>query len=190
MPLFGKTGTANRYTNASFFGYLPVLNADGNAMVIDNGYGIGVYVGYDDNQPMRQKTTRVTGAVGALPAWTEIANAIVRQKEFSAGLDPIDLSFYGLSIERKEMGQKNYASLKDYGGRLSMPLREVDRLDRYQPSIMTFGAASPEQGFRPARSFAPFWLNQIPANSGGGEPDSQPANSSSTAAQQADENRN
>jgi len=175
VPLFGKTGTANRYTNASFFGYLPNLNDDGNAMVIEDGYGIGVYVGYDDNKPMRQKTTRVTGAVGALPAWTEIANAIVKREEFSTGLDPIDLSFYGLAIQRKEMGQKNYAAMKDYGGRLDSPLKEIDTIDRYQPSIITFGAENKQQGFSPARGFAPFWLNQIPANKSQSEPASQPS---------------
>lgn len=162
VPLFGKTGTANRYTNASFFGYLPVLNDDGNAMIAEDGYGLGVYVGYDDNKPMRQKTTRVTGALGALPAWADIANTIVASPQFGENLDPVDLSFTGLSVERKSMGQKNLAALKEYGGRLSTPLKRVDAFDRYQPSIITFGAEGDNGRFRPARSFAPFWLNQNP----------------------------
>jgi membrane peptidoglycan carboxypeptidase len=162
VPLFGKTGTANRYTNASFFGYLPLLNEEGNAMVIDGGYGVGVYVGYDNNKPMRRRATRVTGSLGALPAWTDIVNAIVSREDFAAGLDPVDLSFYGLAIERHDIGQENLAVAKSDGGRLIYPLQKVDPLDRYQPSIITFGARSPEGTFRPARSFAPFWLNQIP----------------------------
>jgi membrane peptidoglycan carboxypeptidase len=162
VPLYGKTGTANRYTNASFFGYLPTVSEEGNAMVAENGYGIGVYVGYDDNEPMRKKTTRVTGALGALPAWTDIANALVRHPGFGETLDPVDLSFSGLSIFREDLGQRNLAVLKDYGGRLVIPLKDVDRYNRYQPSIITFGAENDRGGFSPARSFAPFWLNQSP----------------------------
>ncbi|NNK13415.1 MAG: glycosyl transferase family 51 [Desulfofustis sp.] len=163
IPLLGKTGTANRYTNASFFGYLPAPKEDGTGMVIENGFGVGVYVGYDDNQPMRRGSTRITGAAGALPAWTTIVKAIVKSQEFENFLDPVDLSFYGLAIERKDMGQKNFLALKDYGGQLKRPLEEVDTRDRYLPSIITFGVASEEKGLGPARSFAPFWLNQTPA---------------------------
>ncbi|MGI9538429.1 MAG: transglycosylase domain-containing protein, partial [Desulfocapsaceae bacterium] len=118
IPLLGKTGTANRYTNASFFGYLPAPNSDGSAMVIDNGFGVGVYVGYDDNKAMRRGSTRITGSAGALPAWTTIVNAIVKSQEYDKALDPVDLSFYGLAIERNELGQKNFLALKDYGGQL------------------------------------------------------------------------
>ena len=164
IPLLGKTGTANRYTNASFFGYLPAPNGEGSAMVIDDGFGVGVYVGYDDNQPMRRGTTRITGAAGALPTWTAIVRAIVTSREYDQALDPVDLSFYGLAIERKDLGQKNFLALKDYGGQLQRPLQEADPIDRYMPSIMTFGAANEEKGFSPARSFAPFWLNQKPTD--------------------------
>jgi hypothetical protein len=163
IPLLGKTGTANRYTNASFFGYLPAPKEDGTGMVIDNGFGVGVYVGYDDNQPMRSGSTRITGAAGALPAWTTIVKAIIKSQEFERALDPVDLSFHGLAIERKDMGQKNFLVLKDYGGQLKRPLEEVDTRDRYLPSIITFGVATEEKKLGPARSFAPFWLNQIPA---------------------------
>ena len=164
IPLLGKTGTANRYTNASFFGYLPAPKEDGTGMVIDNGFGVGVYVGYDDNQPMRRGSTRITGAAGALPTWTTIVKAIIKSQEFERALDPVDLSFYGLAIERKDMGQKNFLALKDYGGQLKRPLEEVDARDRYLPSIITFGVATEEKGLGPARSFAPFWLNQKPAD--------------------------
>jgi membrane peptidoglycan carboxypeptidase len=164
IPLLGKTGTANRYTNASFFGYLPAPKEDGTGMVIENGFGVGVYVGYDDNLPMRRGSTRITGAAGALPAWTTIVKAIVKSQEFERALDPVDLSFYGLAIERKDMGQKNFLALKDFGGQLKRPLEEVDTRDRYLPSIITFGVANGDKGLGPARSFAPFWLNQKPAD--------------------------
>ena len=162
VPLLGKTGTANRYTNASFFGYLPAPNDDGSAMQIDNGYGVGVYVGYDNNLPMRRGSTRITGAAGALPTWTTIVNAIVQSQGFTEALDPVDLSFYGLAIERKDMGQKNLLVLRDYGGQLKRPLEEADPQDRYLPSIITFGVEDDASGFGAARSFAPYWLNQKP----------------------------
>lgn len=162
VPLLGKTGTANRYTNASFFGYLPAPNDDGSAMQIDNGYGVGVYVGYDNNLPMRRGSTRITGAAGALPTWTTIVNAVVQSQGFTEALDPVDLSFYGLAIERKDMGQKNLLVLKDYGGQLKRPLEEADPQDRYLPSIITFGVEDDASGFGAARSFAPYWLNQKP----------------------------
>jgi membrane peptidoglycan carboxypeptidase len=157
VPLLGKTGTANRYTNASFFGYVPDLNSDGNAMRLDGGYAVGVYVGYDDNKPMRVKSTRITGAAGALPAWTAIVNAIINRKEFSANLDPVDLSFYGLAIKREDLGQANLGVVKEQGGRLVNPTEEVDPLNRYMPSIMTFGDTDAALQFNPARSFSPFW---------------------------------
>lgn len=169
IPLLGKTGTANSYTNASFFGYLPSPNSDGDAMVIDNGFGVGVYVGYDDNKPMRRGSTRITGAAGALPAWTTIVKAIVKSREYDKALDPVDLSFYGLAIKRNDLGQKNFLALKDYGGQLKRPLQEADPQDRYVPSIITFGIANGEKGFGPARSFAPFWLNQTPIVRNGAE---------------------
>jgi membrane peptidoglycan carboxypeptidase len=162
IPLLGKTGTANRYTNASFFGYLPALNDEGNGMVLDDGYGVGVYVGYDDNKPMRMKTTRITGAAGALPAWTDIVNSILNRSEFSAGLDPVDLSFYGLTINRADRGQKNLGVVKEEGGRLVTPLKQIDPLDRYQPSIMTFGSTETPDTFKPTRNFSPFWSAQSP----------------------------
>ena len=144
-------------------------------MVLDNGYGIGVYVGYDDNQPMRRGSTRITGSAGALPAWTEIAKALIRGREYVQALDPVDLSFSGLAIERTDLGQKNFSVLKDYGGRLAAPLKEVDSIDRYQPSIITFGSADAERRFSPARSYAPFWLNQMPSGRGAIQPRSTAA---------------
>ena len=112
--------------------------------------------------PHHHGSTRITGAAGALPAWTTIVRAIIKSQEFERALDPVDLSFYGLAIERKDMGQKNFLALKDYGGQLKRPLEEVDARDRYQPSIITFGVSTEEQRLGPARSFAPFWLNQKP----------------------------
>ena len=157
VPLLGKTGTANRYTNASFFGYLPVINKDGNGVSISGGFAVGVYAGYDDNKPMRKKTTRITGAAGALPTWTDLVNALLNEKEFAATIDPVDLSFYGLILERNRLGQRNLSVNVEGGGVLTVPIEEVDEHNRYQPSIMTFGTFNENGEFAPERNFSPFW---------------------------------
>ena len=157
VPLLGKTGTANDYTNASFLGYLPRLNDAGNAMVLESGYAVGVYVGYDDNLSMRRKANRVTGSVGALPVWTDIVNTIIKQNDVAAGLDPVDLSFNGLGIYRQDIGQKNLGVAEKDGGRLIVPIRQIDPHDRYQPSVLTFGTITQDNAFKPSRLFEPFW---------------------------------
>jgi membrane peptidoglycan carboxypeptidase len=88
VPLLGKTGTANMYTNAAFLGYLPggAPNQKGE-MTLPGGYTIGSYVGFDDNRAMRRHSTRVTGAVGALPIWTDIVNALLQEKGYGKQLD-------------------------------------------------------------------------------------------------------
>jgi len=157
IPLLGKTGTANNYTNASFFGYLPAVSMNGTGMVLDDGYAIGVYVGFDNNKAMRRKSSRITGSAGALPAWTEIANTILREKKYTEKLDPVDLSFYGLTLLHDELGQVNLAVNKADGGHLLSPAVEVDEKNRTRPSIMTFGNLYESGRFRLRRSYKPYW---------------------------------
>ncbi len=163
VPLLGKTGTANRYTNASFFGYLPALNSDGHSFLIAGGYSVGVYVGYDDNKAMRKGTTRITGASGALPAWVDIVNSLIRENGYGASLDPVDLSFYGLSLKRDQIGQFNLSVSADAGGVIVNPPRKIDEVSRYQPSIMTFGTIGQDNGFKAGQDYAPFWLLDKPS---------------------------
>ena len=66
VPVGGKTGTANNFTNASFAGIIPSLGSN-QAFTMANGYIIASYVGFDDNTPMVHNTTHITGAGGALP---------------------------------------------------------------------------------------------------------------------------
>jgi len=40
VPFLGKTGTANNYTNASFFGYLPGVAENGAALTLSGGYSV------------------------------------------------------------------------------------------------------------------------------------------------------
>ena len=157
VPLLGKTGTANNYTNASFLGYMPDVAPDGVAMTLNGGYAIGVYVGFDDNSPMRRKSSRISGSAGALPTWSAIANAIIVEQDFTSRLDPVDLSFYGLSIKRPELGQVNAGVDADSGGILIEPYAPVSDLSRYTPSILTFGKKSSAGRLLYERNFQPYW---------------------------------
>jgi len=157
IPLLGKTGTANNYTNASFFGFLPAVSKGGTGMVLDGGYTMGVYVGFDNNQSMRRKTTKITGSSGALPTWTALVNTLLREKGYATKLDPVDLSFYGLTLLQVEMGQLNLGVNKKDGGRLLKPLVEIDEKNRMRPSITTFGQTYESGRFKAKRYYVPFW---------------------------------
>lgn len=157
LPVLGKTGTANRYTNASFFGYLPEVDESGTAMKATEGYAIGVYVGFDDNRPMRRRSTRIAGSAGALPSWCDIANILLREHHFIDRLDPVDLSFYGLRIVWPNLGQMNVAVDAEGGGKVVEPVRLVNDVDRFTPAILTFGQRSGTGRFIPDRDFVPYW---------------------------------
>ncbi len=157
IPLLGKTGTANNYTNASFFGYLPAPSKGGTGMTIEGGYAIGTYVGFDKNMKMRRKTTRITGSSGALPAWTDLVNSIMKEKGYSKRLDPVDLSFYGLSLLHDDQKQINLAVKKESGGHVLTPVQEIDEKNRTRQTILTFGTVYPTGNFKADRFFMPFW---------------------------------
>lgn len=67
IPLAGKTGTTNDYRNAAFLGFAPRVQQ--GMLHWQDGYTVGVYVGYDDNRSMKKGSLRVQGANGALPVW-------------------------------------------------------------------------------------------------------------------------
>ncbi len=157
IPLMGKTGTSNNYTNASFFGYLPGVTAQGEGMVNKGGYAIGVYVGFDDNEDMRRSSTRITGSEGALPTWTELVKVLLREKGYTQQLDPVEISFSGLTLQRPSIGQLNLGVSASSGGALPAHVSEVDVKNRSTPSIMTFGEIDAEGVFTPARQFKPYW---------------------------------
>lgn len=58
-PVAGKTGTTDGYRDAWFIGYTPDL-------------AIGVWVGFDDERPLK-----LTGAQTALPIWSELAVRLI-----------------------------------------------------------------------------------------------------------------
>lgn len=60
-PVAGKTGTTDGYRDAWFIGYTPDI-------------AIGVWVGFDDERPIK-----LTGAQAALPIWSELAVRLIPQ---------------------------------------------------------------------------------------------------------------
>ena len=58
-PVAGKTGTTDGYRDAWFVGYTPDI-------------AIGVWVGFDDERPIK-----LTGAQAALPIWSELAVQLI-----------------------------------------------------------------------------------------------------------------
>lgn len=88
IPIFGKTGTTNDYVNATYVGYLPYPKDSGvKSLSPENAYTIAAYVGYDTNEPMRRRGFKVAGGTGALPAWIEIAQTLIREQKFSEKLN-------------------------------------------------------------------------------------------------------
>lgn len=60
-PVAGKTGTTDGYRDAWFVGYTPDLV-------------IGVWVGFDDERPIK-----LTGSQAALPIWSELARRLISE---------------------------------------------------------------------------------------------------------------
>ena len=159
IPLLGKTGTANRYRNAVFVGGAPVLSGmNTSLMTMENGYTIGVYSGYDENASMVRKSNRISGSQGALPAWSAIADAVLQIDGVGDAVDPIDLSFNGLSLQYPDIGQVFVAVDPESGGKpvAGSPVLEGS-LAPSAPSSLAYGKAAQDGHFEPQRFFLPFW---------------------------------
>ena len=160
IPLLGKTGTANQFRNAAFIGYVPVFKENEMTMELDNGYGVGVYVGFDDNRPMEKGTTHLTGAMGALPVWTDIAADIVNLNNPADRMDLADLSFNGLPLAYPQAGQVFVPVDPDRGG-VMVPGRGARAATESpdQPAVLSYGHVNSAGNFEPDRLFRPFWKN-------------------------------
>ncbi len=93
IPTFGKTGTANRFTNSSFVGFIPGPDEQSGQLDLAHGYVIASYVGYDDNRPMKGKHVTIYGSSGALPVWVDTASSIVDGEAYQKDLHLADLAF-------------------------------------------------------------------------------------------------
>ena len=75
LPLAGKTGTTNGFTDAWFIGFSPSIT-------------VGVWVGYDEKKSLGDKET---GARAALPIWMQFVNAALAGKDPGQFQQPPDL---------------------------------------------------------------------------------------------------
>jgi cell division protein FtsI/penicillin-binding protein 2 len=93
IKTYGKTGTANRFTNSSFVGFVPGSDKKSGEIGLENGYVVASYVGYDDNRPMKSRHISIYGSVGALPLWIDSVNMIVNSPNYRKSLQVADLVF-------------------------------------------------------------------------------------------------
>lgn len=100
VPTFGKTGTANKFTNSGFVGFIPGPDEKTGQLSIDDGYVIASYVGYDDNRPMKGRAIVIYGSSGALPLYVDTGNAIVNSRAYNKNLHMADLAFDLQAIPR------------------------------------------------------------------------------------------
>lgn len=160
LPLLGKTGTANDFRNAAFLGFVPVETvSDGAALRANSGYAVGVYVGFDNNDPMKKGSLRISGSQGALPAWTSIAQALVSKERLADRLQPDALTGVGVPLQYPDTGQFFMPVNKENGGRMrrgNAGLRQTAAPE--EPAILSHGMAGRNGGFEPERRFQPFWL--------------------------------
>lgn len=159
-PLMGKTGTANDYRNSAFIGYVPVLAADQSGLTLQGGYAVGVYAGYDNNAPMVKGGFRVSGSVGALPAWSAIAQSLLDTEKVADRLDPVDLTFNGLALQYPDVKQVFLPVAPNQGGAATgaSGLRQTSP-PKY-PASLSFGEVGVSGRFEPERLFLPYWKNR------------------------------
>ncbi|MBW2029333.1 MAG: transglycosylase domain-containing protein [Deltaproteobacteria bacterium] len=145
IPTYGKTGTANRFTNSSFVGFVPGPKGDSGQLGLQQGYVIASYVGFDDNRPMKAERIAIYGASGALPLWIDTANTTVNSAEYKRHLQVADFVF----------GSRPWDSMSDEGMQpvlvsksSGLPLRNQDLRkkgeDAYVLSYTTSGSGSVE----------------------------------------------
>lgn len=165
VPVFGKTGTANRFTNATFLGFVPAPATDG-VLEAQRGYVVASYVGYDDNSPMKYKGTRITGSQGALPVWIGIANSLLVEEDFAATVDPAEYLFSGSSqmqFRQPLIGQLRVGVDRNQGGLprgSSSATLLLGQAEGEDATVMTFGSVNERGEVEPARFFVPYWQSR------------------------------
>lgn len=162
FPLLGKTGTANDYRNTAFIGHVPVLSPqDLSTLTLRGGYTVGVYVGYDDNQSMTRGATRISGSLGALPAWSDIAQGLLDVDRIGDRLDMVDLAFNGLNLQYPEVKQVFVPVDPQRGGAVVRGAALMQQSAAPSgPASLSFGVLAEGGRFEPERLFLPFWQNR------------------------------
>ncbi len=160
VPVLGKTGTANRFSNAAFAGLVPgSYQGRENGVTLQNGLVLASYVGYDDNKPMAKGTTHITGSTGALPVWARVAADYILNRDYGKALDLADLSFSGtkeLPLFYPEVGQIEVPVAVSGGGLLLTGAEGSHSAVR--APLVTFGDILPGGEVKTQRAFRPYWL--------------------------------
>ncbi len=160
VPVLGKTGTSNRFTNATFAGIVPgSYQGRENGVTLHNGLVLASYVGYDDNKPMVRRTTNISGSSGALPVWARVAADHILNRDYGKALDLADLSFSGtkeLPLFYPEVGQIEVPVAVRGGGLLVTGAGGDTSVVR--APLVTFGDILPGGEVKPQRAFRPYWL--------------------------------
>ncbi len=157
VPTYGKTGTANRFTNAAYLGFVPGPG-DRDGLREENGFGIACYVGYDDNRPMIRGTTHVTGAAGALPLWIRVANGVLLTENLAQGLDLAELAFSGahrVPVHRRREGLVAVPVDPEQGG---VRLAGVPPAADPPAVVWTPGRLGRDGALLLDRLYQPYWL--------------------------------
>lgn len=154
IPSLGKTGTANRYTNSSFVGFVPGLNGKTGELDLGEGYVIASYVGYDDNRPMKSEHITIYGASGALPLWIETARSIVNSPEYKGDLRAanLDLDMQSRPLVKREdfkpvkVSSSTGLPLPGNGGNLSNSKEIYGNIEYRGSSLILTREFAPLQG--------------------------------------------
>ncbi|MBW2303092.1 MAG: transglycosylase domain-containing protein [Deltaproteobacteria bacterium] len=133
LPLFGKTGTANRFTNSSFVGFVPGPDIRTGLLNIKEGYVVASYVGFDDNRPMKGKRISIYGSSGALPIWTDTVDTIVNSIPYKAKLKVADLVF---SDSRIPPGWHEFLEKVPVSPRTGLPLPSGRTEEQESPAFI------------------------------------------------------
>ncbi len=145
VPVAGKTGTTNGYKNAAFLGFVP--KSSGGAWRGESALTIAVYVGYDDNRPMKRGGTKIQGASGALPVWIGTAQGLA-----DAGLLGAEPASTGEWAADPEL----FAAALESGSGLptgSLVDTEIEGAESGATALIAVDPGAPGQ---PARRFMPF----------------------------------
>jgi penicillin-binding protein 1A len=160
VPVLGKTGTANSFSNATFAGLVPGAHQGReNGVALHNGLVLAAYVGYDDNKPMASGTTHITGSSGALPVWARVAADHILNRDYAKAFDLADLSFSGtkeLPLFYPEVEQIEVPVAVRGSGLLVTGAPGSSPAER--GPLVTFGEILPGGEVRPQRAFRPYWL--------------------------------
>ena len=121
---------------------------------LPEGYVLTTYVGFDDNAPMVRRTTHLTGASGALPLWTKIANRILVENNYASRLDLVDISFSDQTefpLYYPDVGQVEIPVDPGRGG-------IANTSDNTGASLITFGEMDGNGRLNPTGFYKPYWL--------------------------------